>query len=143
VIRVAAGVFERSGRVLVCRRPLSGPHPGKWEFPGGKVESGETIEEALRREIREELDVAAVVGREIHRVTHRYPGREPVEIYFLAIESVEGEIRGDRVTEVAEIRWQPLGRLHELDFLEADRELVARLDQRSTPRNDSSETAGR
>ena len=144
MIRVVAGVLVQGGSVLVCRRPPGGAHPGKWEFPGGKVEPGETLEQALSREIREELGVAATVGAEIRRITHRYAARSPVEIHFFTIERIEGDLVNQHF---AEVRWQPLGRLGELDFLEADRDLVRELDQRSSsasrPRNDSSETAGR
>ena len=140
MILVAGGVFVRDGQVLVCRRAFDRAHPGKCEFPGGKVERDETLEQALARELREELGVEAIVGAEIHRVTHRYAGSVPVELHFFAIESVAGEIRGGHF---AEVRWQPLGRLHELDFLEADRDLVRELDQRPSRRNESSDTTGR
>ena len=143
MIRVVAGVCVQGESVLVCRRPPGRAHAGKWEFPGGKVETGESLQDALVREIREELGVAAAVGAEIRRVTHRYAGRSAVELHFFAIERIDGEVRDDHF---AEVRWQPLGRLGELDFLEADRDLVRELDQRSPAsprRNDSSDTAGR
>jgi 8-oxo-dGTP diphosphatase len=142
VIRVAAGIYVQSGDVLVCRRPPGAAHAGKWEFPGGKLEGGESFERALVRELHEELGVDASVGAEIRRVRHRY-GTETVEIVFFAVEKLEGTIR---LSHFEEIRWQPLGRLGELDFLEADRELVRELDQRSSApprRNDSIDTAGR
>jgi 8-oxo-dGTP diphosphatase len=139
VIRVAAGVLVRDGKVLVCRRPLeAAAHPGRWEFPGGKLEDGETFEQALVRELREELDVEASVGPELGRVVHRYAERDSVDLRFFAV-GAEAEPRAEGF---AEIRWQPLGRLGELDFLEADRELVAELDQRAS-RNESSEIAGK
>lgn len=142
MIRVAAGIYVRDGDVLVCRRPPGGEHAGKWEFPGGKLEAGESFEQALARELREELGVEASVGSEIRRVTHRY-GSEAVEIGFFAVGKLEGTIR---LSHFDEVRWQPLGRLGELDFLEADRDLVRELDQRSSApprRNDSSDTVGR
>ena len=143
MIRVVAGVLVQDGSVLACRRPPGGTHAGKWEFPGGKVEHGESLEEALVREIREELGVTAVVGAEIRQVTHHYTGRPPVELHFFAIEGIDGTLRNEHF---AELCWQPLGRLGELDFLEADRDLVRELDQRpsgSRRRNASSETAGK
>ena len=57
---VTAAVIERDGRILICRRRLDQQHPGKWEFPGGKLELGEEPSESLRRELREELNVEAV-----------------------------------------------------------------------------------
>ncbi|HSD11856.1 MAG TPA: NUDIX domain-containing protein, partial [Candidatus Binatia bacterium] len=60
-VRVVAGVCLRDGKALVCKRSVARPHAGKWEFPGGKVEPGETLAEALRRELREELGIVAEV----------------------------------------------------------------------------------
>jgi 8-oxo-dGTP diphosphatase len=124
VTRVVAGVAVRDGRVLVCRRAAGRPHAGRWEFPGGKLEGGETFEAALRRELVEELGVDVPVGRELWRTDHRYPEREPIEIRFFAVDDP-----GDGIdpAHFAELRWQPLERLGDLDFLEADREIVARL----------------
>lgn len=141
MIRVAAGVITRGDDVLVCRRLPHAAHPGKWEFPGGKVEAGETLAEALRRELREELDIEAEIGEELWSTTHRYPGREPVELHFFSVSVLAARIEG---AGFAEVRWQSLGRLVVLDFLEADRELVRRLSAQSAARrNDSRDTAGR
>ena len=124
MIRVAAGVAVRGAQVLVCRRASGRPHAGRWEFPGGKLEPGETFEAALRRELAEELGVDVAVGRELWRTRHRYPGLEPLEIRFFAVGDLAERIDGEHF---AELRWQPIERLGELDFLEADEELVARL----------------
>jgi mutator protein MutT len=68
IVDVIAAVIERQGRYLVCRRPAGKRHAGLWEFPGGKIESGEGIEEAARRELREELDLELVeIGEELFR----------------------------------------------------------------------------
>jgi 8-oxo-dGTP diphosphatase len=124
-IRVVAGVLVRDGKALVCKRSPAGPHAGKWEFPGGKTEPGETLAQALRRELREELGIVAEVGGELWQTQHRYPGTFQVELHFLAVVAFEGDLRGD--DHFAEVRWQALERLGELDFLEADHELVAHL----------------
>jgi len=146
--RVAAGVAERDDAVLVCRRSARVRHPGKWEFPGGKLERGETPPAALRRELREELGVEADIGPEIWATTFRYADLDPVEIRFFAV-AFAGEPADAQ--HFAELRWQPLARLEELDFLEADRELVAALasrkvtakleTSRATPREDKSRRA--
>lgn len=71
---MVAGVLrDGAGRVLLARRHAHSRHGGLWEFPGGKVEAGETSEAALARELREELGVEVAVGREVARVIHAYP----------------------------------------------------------------------
>ena len=70
---VAAVIRRADGRVLLAQRLPGGPHGGLWEFPGGKVEAGETPEQALAREIHEELGVAVVVGKHLLTVEHVYP----------------------------------------------------------------------
>ena len=62
-IEVVAGIIRREGRFLICKRPEGDVHPGLWEFPGGKIEIGESPEGALVREIREELDIDVTYGR--------------------------------------------------------------------------------
>ena len=91
VIAVVAAVIEDQGRFLLCQRH-DGPHlPLTWEFPGGKVEVGETPEDALRREISEELGTACSVGRQIAEVTHSYPEKTVCISFFLA--ALEGTPR--------------------------------------------------
>lgn len=126
MIRVVAGVLVRGDAVLVCRRPAHKAHPGRWEFPGGKVEPGETLEQALRRELREELAIEARVGGRLWSTEHRYAGLEPVELHFFRIDAFEGEISG---AHFPEIRWQSRSVLGELDMLEADRAFVAWLER--------------
>ena len=122
---VVAAVIVRDGRALVCQRNRSGKFPLKWEFPGGKVQRGESPEAALVRELREELRVNANVGEEICRTRHKYPEMpSAVELifFFAAIES--GEIE-NRVFETME--WVEPQELPKMDFLDADRELISKL----------------
>ena len=123
-VDVSAGILVRDGTVLACQRPLDQSHPGKWEFPGGKREPGETREECLRRELREELGIEAEVGGELWRSEHTYPGRPTVALTFFRVDRFAGEPRN---LVFAEIRWVTLGELQRLDFLAADRELIAHL----------------
>ena len=79
---VAAAVVEREGRVMLCQR-LPNAHNGlKWEFPGGKLEAGETPEAALARELREELDIDVTVGHVRDAVYHRYPDRDVLVLFY-------------------------------------------------------------
>jgi 8-oxo-dGTP diphosphatase len=127
-VRVVAGVAVRDGNVLVCKRSAARPHAGKWEFPGGKVGPGETLAEALRRELREELGIVAEVGEELWRTQHCYGRGELVDLHFITVVDFDGALGGD--DHFADVRWQALDRLADLDFLEADLELVSELVKR-------------
>ncbi len=120
-IVVVAAVIERDGCFLVTRR-LRGTHlENCWEFPGGKCDQGETREQALRREIREELGADVVDPREICEVSHTYPERS-VELHFFRC-SLGGPPRPQLGQEV---RWVPRADLATLPFPPADAELIAR-----------------
>ena len=121
-IVVTAAVIERGGSVLVTRR-LEGTHlEGYWEFPGGKCEPAETLESCLRRELREELAVDAVIGQELLATTHAYPERT-VTIHFFAV-----TLRGEPAPQMGqEMQWIPRADLRSLKLPPADDELVALL----------------
>ena|SRR5579863_8968816 len=121
---VSAGVIQRDGRVLVGQRRRGDRHALKWEFPGGKVEAGETPQQALVRELREELQIEASVGSELARYEHEYPNGSRVNLLFFAVRDFKGEPMA-RVFE--QIRWTELGLLPELDFLEGDLDFIRRL----------------
>lgn len=118
-IVVTAAVVEREGAFLLTRR-LDGTHlAGHWEFPGGKVHAGETLQECLAREIREELDAEIAVGDEILATVHDYPERS-IELRFFrcTLRSEPKPILGQ------EMRWVPLGELASIQLPPADDELV-------------------
>jgi 8-oxo-dGTP diphosphatase len=121
MLEVVAGIIEREGRILACRRTAQQAHPLKWEFPGGKVEPGETPEAALRRELKEELDIRGAVSVEIARYSYAYPGKNPILLIFLRVDAFEGEPRN---LIFHEVRWVPAGELPALDFLEGDRDFL-------------------
>jgi mutator protein MutT len=123
---VIAGIIRREGHILLSRRPDDVHLPGLWEFPGGKVEPGETHAEALRRELREELGIEADVFDEIFTTVHHYPAKT-LELHFYECEITRGE---PRAIEVAEFRWVKPADLDQYQFPEADRELLALLMKR-------------
>jgi len=124
-VEVVAAVIERDGRYLLTRR-LQGTHlAGLWEFPGGKILPGEKPEDALRREMKEELGVEAMVGELIEAVEWTYPDKSVRLLFF------RGSLAGEPVPlEGQEMRWVGAADLRAYSFPEADAALVARLSQR-------------
>jgi 8-oxo-dGTP diphosphatase len=119
VVVVTAAVIEESDRFLVTRR-LRGTHlEGHWEFPGGKCDPGESLEDCLVREIDEELGCGVQVGREVFSITHAYPERT-VELHFFAC-TLEGEPR-PRLGQ--DMQWAARSALRSLPFPAADRGLI-------------------
>ena len=122
---VAAAIIERDGRWLMARR-LEGTHlEGLWEFPGGKVDPGETLEACLARELREELGVATEVGCLRWSTAHDYPARR-IELHFYDC-TIAGE---PQPLLGQELRWVSASELASLPLPEADAGLVALLTQR-------------
>jgi 8-oxo-dGTP diphosphatase len=121
---VVAALMRRGGRILICRRSASHAHPLKWEFPGGKVEEGESPPDALRRELQEELAVWTRIGDEVERYEFRYPGKNAILLIFYAVSDFDGEPRN---CVFEEIEWVAPAELPGFDFLEGDVEFVKRL----------------
>jgi len=124
VKRVAAALIVRGRKVLICQRTRHQTMPLKWEFPGGKIEPGEHPTEALRRELDEELGIAARIGDEVARFEHKYPRGGRVELRFFVVREFQGEPE-NRIFR--DIQWVARTQLPEFDFLEADRELVRQI----------------
>ncbi len=124
MVVVTAGILSDGGHVLVCQRRAGGPFGLRWEFPGGKVEDGESAEACLQRELSEELDIQAEVGPEVYRTEHHYPNGFAVQLLFFRIIRYTGT-PVNRAFE--KIEWASVSDLPRYDFLEADRELVDRM----------------
>ena len=121
---VSAAVIIKNGQVLLGQRKKGDKHSLKWEFPGGKVEPGESPRQALVRELREELLIEATIGDEMARYEHDYPSGSRVHLLFFAVK----EFTGEPVARVFEqIEWADLSALPEIDFLQGDIDFVRRL----------------
>ena len=119
--RVVAALIWKDGKLLICQRTRHQVMPLKWEFPGGKIEEGEQPRDALRRELDEELGIAATVGDEVTRFTHQYPNGNAIELRFYDVKAYEGDVE-NRIFRA--VRWAKPSELPKYDFLEADTELV-------------------
>jgi 8-oxo-dGTP diphosphatase len=119
--RVVAGLIVRDGKLLVCQRTRHQTMPLKWEFPGGKIEEGEQPRDALRRELDEELGIAATIGDEVARIQHEYPNGGMVELRFYLVREFKGELE-NRIFR--DMQWIQPKNLPKFDFLEADLTLV-------------------
>lgn len=117
---VTCAIIIRDGSVLVTQRSESMPHPLKWEFPGGKVKEGESLEESIKREIREELGIVIEVDRLLPSVTHQY-GSMPIRLIPLICSLREGHIL---LSEHKSFRWVRLENLDEVEWLDADKGVV-------------------
>jgi 8-oxo-dGTP diphosphatase len=119
--QVVAALIMDKGNILVCQRTRHQTMPLKWEFPGGKIESGEQPRDALRRELEEELGIDAKIGEEVARIQHKYKNGGAVELRFYAVHQYAGEIE-NRIFR--DVQWADRKTLPSFDFLEADLELV-------------------
>lgn len=118
---VVAALILRGDTVLICQRRADQPMAHKWEFPGGKMETGESPEQALARELDEELSIRAEIGSRITRLRHTYRSGGAVDLQFFAVHRFEGELTNNIFQEM---RWCALRNLPAYDFLAADRELI-------------------
>jgi 8-oxo-dGTP diphosphatase len=124
VLQVVAAVIEKNSRILICQRSRDSRHPLKWEFPGGKVEPGETPQQALARELREELAIDAVIGDEMHRQHVEYGDGRVISLLFFRVTEFSGDPAN---LQFEQILWEDPRRLPAYDFLQGDVPFVRRL----------------
>jgi 8-oxo-dGTP diphosphatase len=122
-VKVTAGILEENGLVLIARRKPGKHMGGKWEFPGGKIEMGETPEESLARELEEELDVRARIGELL--CTSSWEGEGvSLELLVYRVMGFEGT---PVLREHEEIRWVQPKDLRSFDLADSDRSVVEKL----------------
>ena len=122
-IRVTAAIIRENGRILATQRHDHDSTGGKWEFPGGKIEQGETPEACLRRELHEELGVDAEIGELFMETTHAYPTKTvELLVYHAAIRAGTIALHAHQAC-----RWMTMNELDQLDWLAADWPIVAKI----------------
>jgi 8-oxo-dGTP diphosphatase len=124
---VAAGILIRGGRVILSQRPAGKHLAGLWEFPGGKMEPGESPEAALVREVREELGIEIAGFRPFRFSHHAYPEKTVLLLAYLC------EIDEDPLHASVVWRWQPIRDLRSADMPAADRSIVESLQEVRAP----------
>ncbi|MBI4196135.1 MAG: (deoxy)nucleoside triphosphate pyrophosphohydrolase [Betaproteobacteria bacterium] len=119
-IHVTCAIIERDGLVLAAQRSATMSMPLKWEFPGGKVDAGESLEDCLRRELAEELGVHVKVGQRLSPTTYQYP-TFAITLYPFICSIESGELT---LHEHGALMWLPPEELHGLDWAEADLPII-------------------
>lgn len=122
-VEVSAALIFRNGELLITQRNANSHLGGRWEFPGGKREAGESWEECLAREIREELGVEISVGELFDEISHDYPEKS-VQLKFFLCKLISGE---PRPIDCAAVKWISKGGLDEHEFPAADAQLLGKL----------------
>jgi 8-oxo-dGTP diphosphatase len=123
ILRGTVGDGASGVEVLICQRKADQPMSLKWEFPGGKIESSE---DALARELDEELGIKAVIGRRVAQVRHKYRNGGSIDLQFFVVREFDGALENRIFNDV---RWAPLAELPEYDFLAADLGLIRDLSE--------------
>ena len=121
-IKVVAGLILQNNKLLICQRPNFKDHPLKWEFPGGKIKNDETNEEALIREINEELSINIINYEELISYNFNYKDlNKKVFIYFYLVNNFGGEVLNNFHKE---LKWIEIKDIREYDFLEGDLKII-------------------
>ncbi|OGW93312.1 MAG: NUDIX hydrolase [Omnitrophica bacterium RIFCSPLOWO2_01_FULL_45_24] len=121
--QVTAAILEKDGNILIARRRKGRTLGGKWEFPGGKIEPGETPQGCLRRELKEEFDIETEVGDFFCSSKFKY-GFIPIELLVYKVKYISGDFK---VNEHDDAKWVNLHELNGYDFMAADKPVVRRL----------------
>jgi mutator protein MutT len=122
-IEVSAALIFRNGKLLIAQRHANAHLGGLWEFPGGKREAGETFEQCLVREIREELGVEISIGELFEEIAHEYP-EKTVRLKFFLCKLIRGE---PQLLGCAAFKWIGRSELPDYEFPAADARLLEKL----------------
>ncbi len=125
LVWVTAGIIRRGKQLLICQRKAGSRFELKWEFPGGKLEPGESPQCCLARELEEELGIDAAIGAELHRTDFRYANGFAVRLLFFSVESCRGAPENLAFERIA---WVKESDLLDYDFLDADRDFIQRIE---------------
>ena len=122
IIKIVAGLILQNDKLLICQRPNFKDHPLKWEFPGGKIKNDETNEEALIREINEELSINIINYEELISYNFNYKDlNKKVFIYFYLVNNFSGKVLNNFHKE---LKWIEIKDIREYDFLEGDLKII-------------------
>ncbi len=123
MVEVAAALIWNDNKFMICQRPAHKGNALLWEFVGGKAEKGETLQEALVRECREELDVTVSVGDEFMDVVHQYPD---IKVH-LTVFNARIESGTPKLLEHVDIKWITPDEITNYDFCKADTDILAKI----------------
>ena len=121
---VVAALIKRDNKFLICQRPRNKARALLWEFVGGKVEQGESREDALKRECKEELDVDITVGKLFMKVVHEYPD---ITIELSLFEADIDEGQEIKLLEHVDAKWITAEEIDEYEFCPADEDILAKI----------------
>ncbi|MFK8137731.1 MAG: 8-oxo-dGTP diphosphatase MutT [Bdellovibrionales bacterium] len=124
-IPVVAGIMIKENKILIGQRPEGGTLPGLWEFPGGKIELGERPQEALKRELQEELGIDSDIDQIFLSNSHTY-GDKGILLVFYRVDFWRGE---PKALHHSELKWIDVKELHKLDIPESNREILPQLEK--------------
>lgn len=123
IINVTAAIIEKDGKFLIARRAKGKHLESKWEFPGGKIENGESPEECLQRELEEEFGIITAIKNFVAESIFNY-GDRTVRLLGYKAEYISGDFK---LTAHDEVKWVEMDKLNEFDFAEADLPLVKKI----------------
>lgn len=123
-LKVVAGFLKRGDKFLLVRRPFNKKRGGFWEFPGGKVENGETLQKAIERELREELGIEVRAKNLLAKTKYKYPEGD-IELYLLEVEFEKEPI----LKEALEMKWVDFEECKTLELCPADSKIIEILEE--------------